>query len=132
MDSDRSHKLILCVEDHQAMADLIRDRLAQFDFEFATNYDDAVRLLESHHFSLILIDQCLEGERTGLELCTYIRDRGIDTPTFLMSTEDFISHEIVRNAGGRALIRKDQHFLSVLTSIANGVLSEKITQPQSP
>lgn len=117
MDTEHSDKLILCVEDHQGFADLIRDSLSEFKIKFASNYHDAVRLLEEHSFSLVLLDHSLAGEKTGFDVCRFIRDRGIRTPVFMITLTKQITHDDVRDAGGDGLIRKDIDFIPLLKTI---------------
>ena len=122
MDTERADKLILCVEDHQGFADLIRDSLSEFKVKFASNYDDAVQLLEEHRFSLILLDHSLAGEKTGFDVCRYIRERGVRTPVFMITLTKQITHDDVHGAGGDGLIRKDIDFIPVLKTITNTVV----------
>ena len=117
MDTGQADRLILCVEDHQGFADLIRDSLSEFKVKFASNYDDAIRLLEAHRFSLILLDHSLAGDKTGFDVCRYIRERGIRTPVFMITLAKQITHDDVRDVGGDGLIRKDVDFIPVLKTI---------------
>ena len=125
MDSQRPEKLILCVEDHDGMAQFLRDYLSRFPAEFAASYDEAHRLLDEHHFSLFLLDYHLEDNKTGLDLCRCIRERGIRTPVFVMSVSGDLDTETVRQAGGNGFIRKNHEFTTVLDAILDSVLGTK-------
>jgi CheY-like chemotaxis protein len=125
MGTDQADRLILCVEDHQGFVDLIRDSLSEFKIKFASNYDDATRLLEEHRFSMILLDNSLAGDKTGFDVCRYIRERGIRTPVFMITLAKQITHDDVREVGGDGLIRKDIDFIPVLKTITDTVVGRE-------
>src|SRR5688572_25155342 len=54
--------------------------------DFATAADEAIGLLENdQNYSLIVADHYLEGGKTGYELWSDCKDRGIDVPFLLTS-----------------------------------------------
>jgi DNA-binding response OmpR family regulator len=114
MDSFNSNELILCVEDHDAITDLIRNHLAEFEVKFAKSYESAIGLLDSYRFALALVDYCLEGDRTGFDLCRYVRDHKINLHIVMMTANDTLTLDDVLQAGGHALIYKDGEFLDNL------------------
>lgn len=122
MDSTPLEKLILCVEDHDGMAAMIRNHLSRFSTKFAASYDEAVSLLDDHHFSFFLVDLNLKGDKTGIDVCRQIRHRGLQTPVFLMTASLELDQEDISQIGATGLIRKDHRFLTNLDAAIGNVL----------
>jgi DNA-binding response OmpR family regulator len=67
----------------------------------------------------------LAGDKTGFDVCRYIRERGIRTPVFMITLAKQITHDDVREVGGDGLIRKDIDFIPVLKTITDTVVGRE-------
>ena len=76
---------VLLVEDEEQLATLIRDQLMSAGYSVAVEGDglSALRLLETHHADLVILDWMLPG-LDGLEVCRRIRARSI-TPILMLT-----------------------------------------------
>jgi DNA-binding response OmpR family regulator len=76
---------ILLVEDEEQLATLIRDQLMSAGYSVTVEGDglSALRLLETHHADLVILDWMLPG-LDGLEVCRRIRARSI-TPILMLT-----------------------------------------------
>lgn len=77
---------VLCVEDDADTRELLSTTLRLSDFEalVAPDMNAALRLMESHRFSLYVLDGELPGAR-GLDLCKHIRAADARTPIVIFS-----------------------------------------------
>lgn len=53
----------------------------------ASNYDDAISIIEKHRIGLFLLDINLENEKNGLDICEYLRNHVLhkDTPVIFIT-----------------------------------------------
>ncbi|MDX1957310.1 MAG: response regulator [Leptospiraceae bacterium] len=86
-------KKILVVEDINSIRIAIMDLLEEdYSVQGASNYDQAVKLLNSEKFDLVITDIKMPG-KSGLDLIKYIRENTIDTQYALSTAyniNDFI------------------------------------------
>jgi CheY-like chemotaxis protein len=108
--SDRSQtKMILLVEDHAALRELLAERLRSLghDVVAAGTVAEAIPLLERTRVDVILSDHSMPGA-TGLELLAYVHFRMPDIPFVLMSAEVTPEMESAASSAGAAgVIAKD-------------------------
>ncbi len=60
----------------------------------ASTFDEAAALLDERSFDVLVLDVMLGGEHTGLELCTLIREKGIETPALFLSARGAVTARI--------------------------------------
>src|SRR6478672_6040513 len=74
---------ILCVDDNADTCELIdiwlKHAQEEYDCRFAKTSDEALTLINSQHFDLIVLDLWLKGS-SGVELCKTIRRADKKTP----------------------------------------------------
>lgn len=87
---------VLIVEDEIKIAQLIARGLSRESFAVDTcnNGDDALDLLKTETYQVILLDRMLPGRFEGAALCREIRQRGIATPILLLTAKDQTADKI--------------------------------------
>ena len=87
---------ILIVEDDPALVETLTDRLKSegYAVRVSTNGDAALKDAYSAAFDLILLDLLLPG-RNGLEICTELRRRRIDTPILMLTARGDVTDRVV-------------------------------------
>ncbi|GAB4217646.1 MAG: response regulator transcription factor [Synechococcales cyanobacterium] len=58
------------------------------------NGESALALLQQQHFDLMILDWMLP-ERSGLELCHYVRQHGDPTPVLFLTARDALDDEVI-------------------------------------
>jgi CheY-like chemotaxis protein len=76
-----------------------------------------VSLLDTHRFSIVLLDYNLGGLRTGLDFCRHIRAGGHLMPVIVTTANDSLDETAIREAGAQDLIRKNSEFINRLTTL---------------
>lgn len=112
---------VLCVEDHEGIRKVIREELSRFDVKFADTYEAAIKLLNDHDFSFILLDFQIAGSRTGLDVCRYARVRGVTVPIYLMTASGHLTEEIGKKYGADGVIIKGRDLITTLAKITASV-----------
>ena len=85
---------ILIVDDEAPLRELLKDLLGnQYDCTTAAGADEAVALLESRHFNLVMSDITMPGT-TGLELCQLIQRLYSETVVVMVSGVTDINYAI--------------------------------------
>lgn len=81
---------VLVVEDTLKVAQLIKRGLARESFAVDTcdTGDEALELVASESYQVIILDRRLPGRFEGAELCREFRRRGIHTPILLLTAKD--------------------------------------------
>ena len=108
---------VLCVEDHEGIRAVVREELSRLDVKFATSYEDAIKLLDDHDFSFILLDFQIAGSRTGLDICRYARERGATAPIYVMTASGHLTEEIVKKYGADGVITKGRDLITTLAKV---------------
>jgi DNA-binding response OmpR family regulator len=87
---------ILLVEDDMSLSDMIRDwlKFERHIGEAAYNGDDALNLLSSVTYDLIILDWDLPG-LSGIEVCKLFRERGGNTPILMLTGKSSIDEKVV-------------------------------------
>lgn len=87
--------LILLVDDDESLATLLGDRLRREGYEVRSCGDvaEADELVKGHAFDVILLDVMLP-DRSGFELCTDLRNRGIDTPVLMLTARGDVTDRV--------------------------------------
>jgi two-component system alkaline phosphatase synthesis response regulator PhoP len=111
---------ILVVDDEAHLADGIRENLAAEGYETAVAYDGAAgfEALSSDSFDLAIVDVMMP-RMDGLELCTSVRDAGIQTPVLFLTVKG-APEDRVRGfeAGGDDYLTKPFHLKELLLRVA--------------
>jgi two-component system alkaline phosphatase synthesis response regulator PhoP len=111
---------ILVVDDESHLADGIRENLAAEGYVTEVAYDGAagLRAAESAPFDLAVVDVMLP-EVDGLELCSRLRQRGIQTPVLFLTVKG-APEDRVRGfeAGGDDYLTKPFHLQELLLRVA--------------
>ena len=96
---------ILVVDDEPQIRRVVRAMLATKGYEVAdaSNGEDALRLVRSKEYDLVLLDNCMPGI-TGIEVCREIRT-GTDITIVVMSA-GYELREQALLAGANAYLRK--------------------------
>jgi len=92
---DSRHK-ILVVEDEQAIAMTIRDRLESegYAVTVAPDGEEGYKLARSGGYSLVVLDLMLP-EKDGVEVCRDLRARHISVPILMLTARDQIADKVV-------------------------------------
>jgi two-component system KDP operon response regulator KdpE len=79
-------KRILVVDDEPPIQRILRRNLAMAGYEvvIAENGKQALELIGLHHPDLILLDLCMPGELSGLDVCVKVR-QALQTPIIVLS-----------------------------------------------
>lgn len=64
---------ILLVEDEKISQIKVLEALSEHTIMLAENYQEAIRLLDTHPFDVAILDIILPSRQSGLDICTYIR-----------------------------------------------------------
>jgi two-component system copper resistance phosphate regulon response regulator CusR len=86
---------ILVVEDEIKMAKALREGLEADDYAVTVAHtgEEGFYLAQSSAFDMILLDVMLPG-RDGFEILTTLRQRGIKTPTLLLTSRDTVEDRV--------------------------------------
>lgn len=112
-------KRILSIEDRADMSRLIAVILKGYTVIPASSKADALRLVTSEKFDLILSDYHLP-DGTGFEICLFIRTFDKTTPIIFATSDDSITEAEVLTLGAQAIVRKGPTFVEKLkTAVRN-------------
>ena len=116
---------VLIVDDHETIRTLVRMATNRADFEFfeADSAEAALPLIEAKQPDIVLLDICMTGEMTGLELCHHIKssahtDAFICLISSLNRAEDLAAGE---RAGADGYLVKPFHLADLDAVIKKGV-----------
>jgi two-component system copper resistance phosphate regulon response regulator CusR len=86
---------ILVVEDELKMAKALQEGLEADDYAVTVAYsgEEGFYLAQSSPFDMILLDVMLPG-RDGFEILTTLRQRGMKTPTLLLTSRDTVEDRV--------------------------------------
>lgn len=115
-------KRILCVEDHESMCQLISVILKGYEVISASSKSEAIRLLATEQFDLILLDYYLP-DGTGFELCLHLRSSDQKTPLLFVTSEVAITETEVLNLGAQGLVRKGASLVEKLKIGVSNILA---------
>jgi two-component system alkaline phosphatase synthesis response regulator PhoP len=87
---------ILIVEDERGLIITLRDRLTRegYAVEIASTPGDARKLVNERRFDLLLLDLMLPGG-SGVDLCSEMRARGIQTPIIMLTARAALVDKII-------------------------------------
>ena len=102
--------IALVVDDHcavrRALCDRIQASFGQFQLREAGNVDEALKIVESEHVDLVLMDFRLPG-MDGVDGTRMVLERSPQTSVIMVSGFDDSSHRsAARKAGARAFVAK--------------------------
>lgn len=80
---------ILIVEDEPKIAQLIKRGLSRESFavDICSDGDEALAMLESESYQVIILDRRLPGRLEGIELCKELRAKDNNTPILLLTAK---------------------------------------------
>lgn len=110
---------ILCVDDEQAIQELVVMHLMLQGFEVRTaaNGEEAVGFLEKEHFDLVLLDIEMP-KMNGLEVLRYIKTRNIDVhPIMLTGADDLHALNECAKLGAFDYLPKPYNYHELMESI---------------
>lgn len=86
---------ILIVEDEPKVAGALREGMEGDDYEVAVaaTGEDGFFLVSTQPFDLVVLDWMLPG-RSGFEILTGMRQRGIDTPVLILTARDALEDRV--------------------------------------
>ena len=87
---------ILIVEDDQAIAMGVRDRLTTegYHAEYIADGEHGYREAVGGAWDLLILDVMLPG-KDGLEICRDVRAKGVDAPILMLTARDDITDKVV-------------------------------------
>ncbi len=97
----RAKCLILCVDDHEDTSEMLKQLLAQEDYEVVTavTVEDALKLAKSEDFDLYVLDKRLP-DGSGLELCKKLSAATPDVPCMFYTGDAYEVHRHEAIAAG--------------------------------
>jgi len=92
---------VLVVEDEQKVANALREGLEgeKFDVVVERTGEGAFFRVTTETFDIILLDLGLPG-RSGLEILTALRERGLKTPVLVLTARDSVQDRVLGLDGG--------------------------------
>lgn len=99
---------VLCVDDHHDTSEMMKVLLGQEDYEVstATTFDQAIKLAESEHFDLFVLDKRLP-DGNGLELCQKLSQLKPHAACIFYSGDAYDIHRVqAMEAGADAYVAK--------------------------
>jgi len=81
---------VLIVEDEVLIADTLHRHLESKGFDVvgkAISYAEAIDLIETRNPQIALLDICLSGEKTGIDLVKYIRNKDLKIPCIYLTSQ---------------------------------------------
>jgi DNA-binding response OmpR family regulator len=99
-------KRILLVEDHVDNWELVELNLAEYELICANDFNEGLRLARQRYFDLYILDNWLP-DRSGVELCRFIREFDSHTPILFYSAAGY-AHDILEamRAGAQGYLVK--------------------------
>ena len=99
--------LILCVDDHEDTADMLKLLLSKSDYlvHAAHNIEEAMHLARAYDFDLYVLDKRLP-DGTGVELCTRLHELTPGVPCIFFTGDAYEIHRLEALATGAAYVPK--------------------------
>jgi DNA-binding response OmpR family regulator len=108
---------ILCVEEHEDVADLISFMLKQqgYEVKVVRNCADCLRLAASERFDLYILNDGY-SDCQSIDLCERLRLMDPQTPVLFLS-ENISSHDRAKTTGVQAYLNKPRDFVSLVQTV---------------
>ena len=86
---------LLVVEDEVRLAQVLRDGLieAGFHVDVASDGEEGAALADTDFYDAVILDVMLP-RRDGLEVCGYLRRRGVGTPVLMLTARDTLQDKV--------------------------------------
>lgn len=87
---------VLVIEDEQKLANALKEGLQADDYGVAVAHsgEEGFYMVETEPFDAVILDVMLPG-RSGLEILTAMRHRGIKTPVLVLTARDAIEDRVL-------------------------------------
>jgi DNA-binding response OmpR family regulator len=115
-------KRILCVEDNPDLCELVAAILLEYQVTSASGVEEAWQKLAEMEFALVVLDyHLIDGD--GVALCRRIREAGMQMPILFITSDDDLTEQRVREAGGQVLVpKRDPRFIDELLEAVEKLL----------
>jgi len=118
---------ILCVDDDEDSRILLEALLGksgdQIEIKAVATAEDAVALIAAEHFDLYILDNWLP-DRSGVELCRWIRVADSDTPIVFLSGVAYDKDKLDAIAAGANEYLVKPNYLALLHNIVDKLLEK--------
>jgi DNA-binding response OmpR family regulator len=87
---------ILIIEDDPKIARAVKKGLEQeaFAVDTAPDYEQGLDFAVTEDYDLLIIDRMLPGSSDGVDVCRYVRKRGMDVPILMLTARDKIKDRV--------------------------------------
>jgi DNA-binding response OmpR family regulator len=108
---------ILCVEEHEDVADLINFMLRQqgYEVKLVRTCADCLRLAAAERFDLYILNDGY-ADCQSIDLCERLRLMDPQTPVLFLS-ENLSSHDRTKTTGAQAYLNKPRDFVSLVQTV---------------
>jgi CheY-like chemotaxis protein len=118
-----SQRRILCVEDYPAIYKLMTWILKGYQLTQAATKADALRLVATEDFDLIILDNNLP-DGLGIEICDVIRSSDQKTPIVFATADESFTEAHLKRYGAQRLVRKDNDFYDDLKATVSELIEK--------
>lgn len=110
---------ILLLEDHLALAKLVKKNLLQFGvIDLASNLSKAKYLLDTRDYDLLILDLILP-DGNSLELCPFLEENKIEVPILFLSAENEVQQKVHCLQRGDDYLDKPFHISELQARVRN-------------
>jgi DNA-binding response OmpR family regulator len=116
---------ILCVDDHEDTAEMLKLLLSQSDYlvHAAQSFTEALQLVSAHEFDLFVLDKRLP-DGTGMDLCRKVNEIAPGVPCIFYTGDAYEIHRLeALAAGADAYVPKPD--VDALVEMVHKLLSER-------
>jgi DNA-binding LytR/AlgR family response regulator len=127
---------VLIVEDELIVAEDLKSMLQSYGYEnsgIAYNYTEAIDVLDKSGVDVALLDINLGGNKTGVDVAKYIREKFQIPIIFISSNSDPISVKATKEVKPNGYLvkpfRKEDIFTAIETALVNFGSNDSISKP---
>lgn len=87
---------VLLVEDNKQLGNTIKEALdlEGYAVDLIADFEDGLAYGESETYDLIILDRMLPNGQDGLEICRLLREKGIQTPTLVLTARGELQDKV--------------------------------------